>query len=408
MDREIDYLFVTMINYYHVIVAGGSISGLLAAREIAAAGFSVIVLEEDPEIGTPEHCGGLVSTCGIQKLGIIPCNNTIQNNRIKYAEIYSSSKSFRLNADKQKVIVLDRRAFDKHIAYQAQKMGAEIRTKCSVRSILKKNDNSDNTNNSSNHSSYYVRTSEGDFTCSYFVDARGVGSIIQKNRKGVLQSAQYEVYAPWIDYETIEVKFDAKKYPGFFAWIIPTGVGSGKVGVAGNSINAANALNLYLESKGTKYSVIRKVYAPIWTLGPIENFISERTIIIGDAAGQTKPTTAGGIYTCGIGGVFAGRAISNTLEQKDDKLLKDYQNNWFSIFKDEFNRMLFFRNLLGRLDNAALDELFSTISDTELEDISNTGDFDFHSAAISRVLTAKGASKIVKAMFGNEIRRLFS
>ena len=167
-------------------------------------------------------------------------------------------------------------------------------------------------------------------------------------------------------------------------------------------------MNSYLDSKGEKYSVIRKVYAPIWTSGPIEDFISDRTIIIGDAAGQTKPTTAGGIYTCGMGGVFAGRAISNALKQKDDKLLKDYKNNWFSLFKDEFNKMLLFRNILGRLDNIALDELFSTISVSEIVDISNTGDFDFHSTAISKILRTKSGSKIMKAIFSNEIRRLLS
>ena len=53
----------------------------------------------------------------------------------------------------------------------------------------------------------------------------------------MLQSAQYEVYAPWIQRDTIEVKFDSERYPGFFAWIIPTGSGRGKVGVAGKSIN---------------------------------------------------------------------------------------------------------------------------------------------------------------------------
>ena len=46
---------------YDVIVAGGSISGLLAAREIAKKGFSVLVLAEGFEVGTPDHCGGLVS-----------------------------------------------------------------------------------------------------------------------------------------------------------------------------------------------------------------------------------------------------------------------------------------------------------------------------------------------------------
>jgi len=46
--------------YYDVVVAGGSVAGLLSAREISAEGYSVLVIEEDYEIGTPEHCGGLV------------------------------------------------------------------------------------------------------------------------------------------------------------------------------------------------------------------------------------------------------------------------------------------------------------------------------------------------------------
>ena len=62
--------------YYDVVVAGGSVAGLLCAREIASKGNSVLVIEEDYEIGTPEHCGGLVSTSGLEKLGIIPFSKT--------------------------------------------------------------------------------------------------------------------------------------------------------------------------------------------------------------------------------------------------------------------------------------------------------------------------------------------
>ena len=50
---------------YDVVIAGGSIAGLLCAREIAKSGHSVLVLEDDDEIGTPEHCGGLVSISGL-------------------------------------------------------------------------------------------------------------------------------------------------------------------------------------------------------------------------------------------------------------------------------------------------------------------------------------------------------
>lgn len=394
-----------MSDYYDVIIAGGSVSGLLAGREIAARGLSVAILEEDAEIGTPEHCGGLVSINGIQNLGIIPSSNAIEN-KIKYARIASSSRIFELNAEEQKVIVLDRRIFDKQIAFQTQRMGGDIRVRCSMRSIIKKNDC---TNDDDHHYYYYdVRTSEGNLKCNYFVDARGVTSILQRNREGVLQSAQYEVYASWIERDTIEVKFDSERYPGFFAWIIPTGRGKAKVGVAGKSINAANALKSYMDSKGQSYSVIRKVYAPIWVRGPLETFVYGRTLIIGDAAGQTKPTTAGGIYTCGMGGIFAGRAIAKAIQQNNDKLLYDYQKNWFSIFKEEFDKMIIARRLLERLDNKAIDELFSTVTQVETEQLSKTGDFDFHSSALAKMLGAKGAAKIIKTVLGNEIRRLLN
>ncbi|MER3407843.1 MAG: dehydrogenase, partial [Nitrososphaera sp.] len=294
------------------------------------------------------------------------------------------------------------RELDKQVALQAQRAGAEIRVKCSVRS-------SGLRDASGGKAAMAVKTSEGDLECDYFVDARGVASIINRNREGVLSSAQYEVYASWIAGDTIEVAFDSERFPGFFAWVIPSsaGGGQGKVGVAGRGINAAVALKSYMDSKGsTGYSVVRKVYAPIWVGGPIENFVSGRTVIVGDAAGQTKPTTAGGIYACGMGGMLAGRAIAQAVESGDDRTLAQYQQGWESMFKAEFDKMLLSRRLLERLDNRAIDDLFAAIPKDRLEDASSAGDFDFHSAALSKVLGARGAAKMAKALLGNEIRRL--
>ena len=71
-----------------------------SAREIARNKNSVLVIEEDYEIGTPEHCGGLVSTKGLEKLGIIPFSKTFDH-LIESAKIHSpNGNSFSINSKK--------------------------------------------------------------------------------------------------------------------------------------------------------------------------------------------------------------------------------------------------------------------------------------------------------------------
>ncbi len=376
---------------YEVIIAGGSVSGLLCAREIANSGHSVLVIEEDHEIGTPEHCGGVVSVSGIEELGVIPTRGTLEN-KINSASIISpTGKNFTIDAKAQKVVVLDRRDFDKQIAHQAKNAGAEIRVRTSLKEI-----NGDE-----------VKTSDGIMKCKIIVDARGVSSLINKDREGILQSAQYEVYADWIRKDQIEVYFDQEKYPGFFAWIIPTRTDIAKIGVAGKAINAAVALENFLSQKG-KYSIVRKIFAPIWIKGPIENFVSKNIVTIGDAAGQSKPTTAGGIYSCGLGGIFAGRTISKYLESRIQPDLLEYQKTWSEKFGDEFQNMLLARKLFERFDNKAIEKMFESVTPQILDEISKEGKFDFHTFSLAKLLGVKGSVKTVQAILGNEFRRMLT
>jgi len=382
------------MEYYDVLIAGGSVAGLTTARECSSKGNSTIVIEEDHEIGTPEHCGGMVSLSGLQKLGLMLDSNNFQN-AVPMARIRSKSASFELSAEKQNVIVVDRRGLDKQIAKQAEDAGAQIRTRCTFKSIAKK------------ESKYTIKTSDGEIECKYFVDAKGLGSLKDASQNGILASAQFEVYAKWIEGKTVEILFDSDKYPGFFMWIIPMGDGRGKIGVAGKGINTSVALHEFIRSKGEKYSIIRKIFAPIWIGGPKSQFVFDRTLIVGDAAGQTKPTTAGGIFSCGMGGVFAGQAISNAIEKNDDTLLYEYEKSWKSMFQKEFQSMLLARKVLERLDNKAIDGIFSSLSKKAITDVSNFSDFDFHSSALSLFLKTKIATNLTKILIGNEFRRVF-
>ena len=146
------------------------------------------------------------------------------------------------------------------------------------------------------------------------------------------------------------VYFDQEKYPEFFAWIIPSGKGVGKIGVSGKGINTASSIDEFLKLKGD-FSTIRKIFAPIWIKGPINNFVEDNTVIVGDAAGQAKPTTAGGIFSCGMAGILAGKAISRALKTNDPSALTDYEKQWKQKFGKEFEKQNLARKILARLDN---------------------------------------------------------
>jgi len=374
---------------YDVVVAGGSVAGLLCAREIARNKNTVLVIEEDYEIGTPEHCGGLVSTAGLEKLGIIPFGKTFDH-LIESAKIYApNGNSFSINSKKQKVAEINRRELDKQIAHQSQKNGAVIKVRTSFQELTKDG----------------IRTNEGEIKCKIFVDARGASSLVQKDRTGILSSAQYEIYADWIKKGRVEVFFDQEKYPGFFAWIIPSGEGKGKVGVAGRGINVSETLDKFLEQRGG-YSIIRKIFAPIWIKGPIKKFVDNKTVIIGDAAGQSKPTTSGGIYTSGMGGVLAGRAISKFLKSNNESDLEEYQKQWKKQFGEEFEKQKMVRKILERMDNNTINKLFDSITPDITKEISEKENFDFHTGSILKLLGLKGSVKTAKIIFEGELKKL--
>ena len=377
------------MDKYDIVIAGGSISGLLTAREVAKKGHSVLVLEEGFEIGTPDHCGGLVSKTALNDLEINP-SEKIYDCAINDASIFSpSGKMLEINSKNQQIISVDRRQLDKQAAYQAQKYGAKIIVNSSYKEKTEEG----------------VSTSIGDIDCKILVDCRGVGALVNDNRNGILLSAQYEVYADWIVNGHVEVYFDQIKYPGFFAWIIPSGNGIGKIGVAGKDINTSKTIEEFLKNKG-KYSTIRKIFSPIWINGPIKNFVSKDVVTVGDDAGQSKPTTAGGIYSCGMGGIMAGKAITKYLETNDDFQLMQYQESWYSKFGKEFEKQQLARKILQKIDNKTVDKIFDMITPEILSEISSKDDFDFHTASIIKLLGVRKSLAAAQNLVGSEIKRL--
>jgi geranylgeranyl reductase family protein len=378
---------------YDVVIAGGGLAGLLAAREVASKGLNVAVFEEDLEIGVPDKCDGLVSMRALMKLGVIPTSKAVQNT-IKRVLLYPpSGKPVEVEASKLKVVVLDRGVFDKDLAKAASSKGAEIILGERVTKAVEKEG--------------CVRVEASRISKSkIYIEAKGTSALPADKQRSLIPAARFDIEANWVQEDAVEIYVDSTKYPCFFLWVIPTGKDSAKVGVAGRSINCFTALDEFLKQKGGG-RVIKKVSAPIYVGGPIDSFVKGRMMVVGDSAGQTKPSTGGGIYSCGLAGVFAGQAAAKYLLEGDLDALHKYSRSWLRLFHEDFKTSLQGRRIYEKMDNRSIEKVFNFIREKGLlNDLLQEDGFDEHSKWIRRCLGLEELVKIFSIVAAEEVRSL--
>ena len=125
-------------------------------------------------------------------------------------------------------------------------------------------------------------------------------------------------------------------------------------------------------------------------------------------AGQSKPTTAGGIYSCGMGGILAGNAITKYLETNEYSQLQQYQKFWHDKFGKEFEKQRLARKILEKVDNKTVDMIFDTITPEIISEISNKDDFDFHTTSIVKLLGMRKSLSAAQNIMSTEIKRLLT
>ncbi len=371
-------------------MGGGSVAGLSFAAEASRKGLRVLVLEEDKEVGEPEKCDGLVSLRELRRYAI-PEDECIQSRVTKGVVFSPLGRSAALDASRLEVVVIDRSAFDEQLARAAEASGAEVVLGARVTGV----DDADG--------GVKVRAGGQTYSAGYYVDATGPTGVMRFNRRGLVPTAKYEVEGDWFTDGVVEVYTDQEKYPGFFAWVIPRGDGIAKVGAAGFGINAVRALEGFLATRRSK--IVSKVACTIYVGGPIESFVSGRTVYVGESAGQVKPTTAGGIPSSIAGGTIAARWVSESLLRKDPSLLARYQEEWSATYGKEYRLMTRLRHIHESLSNKDLEKLVATLQRPKVAAKLAAGSFDFHASAALSALGVRGVLQLAGVLVSSEARQ---
>lgn len=342
---------------YDTIVVGAGPAGCKAAEVISRAGYDVLILEEHPEVGKPVQCTGLVS----ERVGKIP--EEIIVNKIKKARFYSGGEFFEVES-KKPVYVIDREKFDKFLAKKAEESGAKFKFRTRFLDFKPGK----------------VVTTAGDFQTKLLIGSDGPNSLVAKRAgiklpENILFAAQVHVESIF-ESDTVELWFGSSIAPGLFAWVVPETDKKARVGLMTEK-NPSIYLEKFLKKRFGRIQVSNKT-GDLIRYGLIKKSVVRNTLLVGDAACQVKPFSAGGLVYGQTGANYAGKACAKALEKYDFSekfLLKNYDEKWKTELSKPIKRGLLMKNIFSKIQDRPFS--FKLIKSLGLAKLSSVMDMDF-------------------------------
>lgn len=385
-------------NKYDVVVIGAGIAGCYAAISLARLGYNVCVLEKNSQAGCKSSCTGIISKAC---LDLLPAAKPAVQFEAFSARIFSpSGRIIHVKRDSPQAYVLDRPLIDRSLARQALDTGASIRFSTLVGSI------NVNSHLAEVYASYHDQLLI--FQSSIIIIACGAGTTLTRDAglgqiREYAQGAQAEVGLQGLD--EVEVYSGSSIAPGFFAWLVPAGNSCVKAGLLSrvNPRPYIDSLLSKLENQGRLMDGSHPVKYGFVPLKPLSRTYGERILVIGDAAGQAKPTTGGGIYFGILCANIAVDTIDTALKAGNPtaRFLSSYQKRWHDLLKQELLIDYWAHRFYRGLKDKQIDHIFNVIERHGIhESILSSPDitFDWHGRVIFDALKYKSLQRSLEKL----------
>lgn len=355
-----------VMKHYEVVVVGGGPAGALTATHAARAGAKVLLLERTRR--APARCTGLVSPRAIDLLQV-PKSLIVQE--IRRVRVHSpGGRVLELSAQPPKGYVIDRASLDELLLARAREAGVEVRRGVAATA----------------RTETALHTTAGAVGFSVLVGADGPISSVAcwagLPRPQALLVGLQAILRAEVEDGLVQVFLGREVAPGFFAWAVPAGEGELRVGLATDSGREAGRLLVkLLKTRFPKAKVGGQVGGLI-PIGPPANTVAGNVLLVGDAAGQVKPTSGGGLY---FGALCA--QIAGELAARGPEALPEYEPSWRQKIGEELSFGLKARRILSRLTDQEIDRALSALADPKLlELLAQAADIDYPSRLVSALL----------------------
>jgi len=369
---------------HDVVIIGAGPAGCTTGEGLARAGFDVALVEEHAVVGEPVDCTGVLGAEVFRRFAL---PREIVVGEIGAVTLHSpGGVPIVHEASQPFAFVVDRAELDRRLARRAKEAGATLYL--NVRAVR-------------------VDRHPAGVT----IECRGVGSVPRRlsARMVILasgpqfgfqealglgvspllwQSAHAELPGDGLPHPQVFLGRDVA--PGGFGWAVPVRrAGRPFVRVGVNSrIDAPRYLRRLCATRFAHLISAAGPFTPrAWVVPivPLTRTYGERVLAVGDAAGQVKPTSGGGVYF----GMLSARLAAETAAEAFSRgefgaeRLARYEKRWRRLLGVDLRLGSLLRRLFNRMADRDVDQLFGVLQE-EIRNgrLAGRVSFDWHQSLI--------------------------
>jgi digeranylgeranylglycerophospholipid reductase len=367
-----------MKSSYDVIVVGAGPAGSVAARRAAEAGLDVLLIEKRREIGAPVRCAEAVGS-HVTEPYIALDERWIDAHIDSYAICGTDGASV-IVPPTEPTLVVNRKVFDFELACVAMDAGAEVVAGASAVELVHDNGRIAGVIVQHLGCDYTVRTRlivAADGTESQVARWAGLKTVPPMGDfytciQFLLGGIQHRFGAHVCEYHV-----GASIAPGGYVWVFPKGRDRANVGIAVSGAGAKGEspqdyLERFVHRHFPEASLLSIVTGGIPITGAVKRMVADGVVVVGDAAHQADPLTAGGINLAMFGADMAMRVAIPALRRGDVSAhaLSEYERLWAAEFGKQHSALYRVRKILSEMSETTFNQLVASAARLPLADMS--------------------------------------
>ena len=365
---------------FDLAIIGASIAGNNLAFLLSKSNLRIVVLEDHKEIGLPFQCAGIIS----QKLSkLIELPKEIVLNRVSTAKIVSPSGNFIKLSGNEQPYVIDRIKLDR-LFYN------EVKDDPNIVYYLAERYKSFEYRIEDDKKYLLIETSKRKIIAKMLIGCDGPLSLVGKQlnvKNDVIFASQIRVKANFANHEA--AMYFNPQWKQLFGWIVPEGNQIYRIGIASaKSVNIS--FKRFLSELGVDIDDKIDQQGGIIPYGVMNKLAFDNVLLLGDAAGQVKATTGGGIVMLLTAAKYASNCIHRCFEDENfsKRIIKKYYEKPCSqTIGRELKLHFIIRLILENFNSNNFEIFFKIIKENKIEHlVTFYGDMDFPKTLVFKLL----------------------